>query len=309
MGLISMYDTDYLELSRLLNHIKDAYAPNTLRAYKADMEEFIAFCAKHDSNALPATPETIANFLMSTTHQVIKSSTIRRKVASISAVHRLSNLGDPTKHPEVKLCLRKIHRQLGNRFDQAYPVTRPILDQLLQVCGQDLRGIRNRALLLFAYDSMRRRSEIVSLRAEDIDYRADGGISILLRKSKTDQLGTGCWIHLGAESSAATEEWLKAASIEDGFLFRSISQLGKCNTALGEGQVGRIFKALAHKAKLEKHIVESISSHSMRVGSAQDLLIQGATLPQIMVKGGWAKTDTVMRYIERIRVPIFSQQL
>lgn len=42
----------------------------------------------------------------------------------------------------------------------------------------------------------------------------------------------------------------------------------------------------------------------MRVGGAQDLLVQGASLPQIMVKGGWAKTDTVMRYVERVRAPV-----
>ncbi len=96
----------------------------------------------------------------------IKSATIRRKVAPISAVHRLSNFEDPTKHPEVKLCVRKINRQLGSRFDQAYPVTRNMLDKLLAVCGDDLRGLRNKALFLLAYDSMRRRAELVSLRVE-----------------------------------------------------------------------------------------------------------------------------------------------
>ncbi len=68
--------------------------------------------------------------------------------------------------------------------------------------------------------------------------------------------------------------------------------------------MGRVFKSLAKAAKLNDKIVEHISGHSMRVGSAQDLMIQGASLPQIMVKGGWAKTDTVMRYIERVRSPI-----
>ena len=48
-------------------------------------------------------------------------------------------------------------------------------------------------------------------------------------------------------------------------------------------------------------MVQSISGHSMRVGGAQDLLNIGASLPQIMVKGGWSKTDTVMRYVDRVR--------
>jgi len=58
---------------------------------------------------------------------------------------------------------------------------------------------------------------------------------------------------------------------------------------------------LAKKARLEPEVVNGISGHSMRVGAAQDLLIKGASLPQIMVKGGWVKTDTVMRYIEKVR--------
>ena len=122
--------------------------------------------------------------------------------------HRLSNLADPTKHPEVKLCVRKINRQLGNRFDQAFPVTRSVLDQLLKVCGDDIRGVRDRALLLLAYDSMRRRAELVSLRVEDLEVGNHGHYSILLRRSKTDQVGSGHWVHLSQETSSAINTWL-----------------------------------------------------------------------------------------------------
>ena len=100
------------QLSDLLAHIDGAYAPNTLRAYKADMLEFIAYCDKTGRRALPANPETVAAFLMQTVSQGIKSSTIRRKVSSISAIHRLSSLEDPTKHSEVRITQRKIYRQL-----------------------------------------------------------------------------------------------------------------------------------------------------------------------------------------------------
>jgi len=164
-----MNDTSFEKLRALIDHIEGAYAPNTIRAYKADMEEFMAWCSTVNACALPAQPEVVAKFLMGTSKQGIKTSTIRRKVSSISAIHRLSNIPDPTKHSEVKLVLRKIHRALGRRFDQAYPVTRNLLEKLLAACGQDVRGKRNRALLLLAYDSMRRRSEIVSLRIEDIE--------------------------------------------------------------------------------------------------------------------------------------------
>ncbi len=289
------------QLSNLILHIEGAYAQNTIRAYKADMTEFICYCNENKLGPFPATPHDIANFLLSAMLQGIKSATIRRKVASISAVHRLSNLTDPTKHPEVKLCIRKINRHLANRFDQAFPVTRSVLDQLLNACGDDMRGVRNRALLLLAYDSMRRRAEFVSLRVENLEMGGQGRCSILLRKSKTDQVGTGQWIHLTQETTKAITIWLQAAEIKEGYLLRGIHLGDKICPELGASQVSRIFKALAKKAKLDPMVVEGISGHSMRVGAAQDLLMKGASLPQIMVKGGWVKTDTVMRYIDKIR--------
>ena len=294
-------DTAFQALNRLLVHLDGAYAPNTLRAYKADMLEFIAYCEKNGVCALPAKPETVAEFLMQTVSQGIKSSTIRRKVSSISAIHRLSSLEDTTKHSEVRIIQRKIYRQLGTRFDQAYPITRTLLTRLLAACKDDLHGLRDRALLLVAYDSMRRRSELISLRLEDVEWITDNGASILLRKSKTDQQGRGKWIHLTSETTQALHEWLVAAKINEGLIFRGVRSSGEITDGLCESRVSRIYKSLARKTGLSESIVQKISGHSMRVGGAHDLLNAGASLPQIMVKGGWAKTDTVMRYVDRIR--------
>ncbi len=296
-----MNDTSRINLEKLLHHLDGAYAPNTLRAYKADMLELIAYCEKNGVCALPAEPETVAEFLMQTVPQGIKSSTIRRKVSSISAIHRLSSLEDPTKHSEVRIIQRKIYRQLGTRFDQAYPITKALLTRLLAACEDDLHGLRDRALLLVAYDSMRRRSELISLRIEDIEWLPDNGASILLRKSKTDQQGCGKWIHLTNETSHALHQWLAAAKINEGLIFRGVKSSGVITDSLCESRISRIYKTLARKAGLSESVVQRISGHSMRVGGAQDLLSHGATLPQIMTKGGWAKTDTVMRYVDRIR--------
>ena len=238
---------------------------------------------------------------MGTLTQRIKTATIRRKVSSISAIHRLSSLPDPTKHPEVLITVRKICRQLGTRFDQAYPITKVVLNKLLAVCGSDLRGLRDRALLMLAYDCMRRRSELVSLQLEDMEWLSDEGVSFLLRKSKTDQHRSGQWIHLSTPATKAVQDWLEAAQIKEGFVLRGVRPDGSLTPSLCESRVSRIYKTLAKRAQLNKLIVQSISGHSMRVGGAQDMLVQGASLPQIMVKGGWTKTDTVIRYVERVR--------
>ncbi len=149
---------------------------------------------------------------------------------------------------------------------------------------------------------MRRRSELTSLRVKDIEWLADGA-TILLRKSKTDQHGSGKWIHLSAETTHALHQWLSTAKINEGLIFRGVRSSGAITDGLCESRISRIYKGLARKAGLSEKLVQSIGGHSMRVGGAQDLLNVGASLPQIMVKGGWAKTDTVMRYVERACSP------
>ncbi len=124
---------------------------------------------------------------------------------------------------------------------------------------------------------------------------------MLLRKSKADQQGSGKWIHLSAETTHALHQWLSTTKINEGLIFRGVRSSGTITDGLCESRISRIYKALARKAGLSEPLVQGISGHSMRVGGAQDLLNVGANLPQIMVKGGWAKTDTVMRYIERAR--------
>lgn len=172
---------------------------------------------------------------------------------------------------------------------------------MLSVCSNDLHGMRNRALLLVAYDSMRRRCELISLRIEDIEWLTKEGASILLRKSKTDQHGSGKLIHLSNETTSTEEDWLTAAQIKHGYLFRGIRAGRSITNGLCDSRISWIYKSLANQAELSKEAVEGISGHSMRVGGAQDLMSSGASLHQIMIKGGWAKTDTVMRYVERVR--------
>ena len=69
-------------------------------------------------------------------------------------------------------------------------------------------------------------------------------------------------------------------------------------------EMKRIYKRLARNANLEPKLTSKISGHSCRVGAAQDLLASGASLPIIMSKGRWSKSDTVMRYVEHINYAI-----
>ncbi|MDB2531606.1 tyrosine-type recombinase/integrase [Alphaproteobacteria bacterium] len=275
-------------------HINDAYAPNTIRAYRADFSEWINFCTKKGACPLPADPFIVSEFLLSLADAGNnRASTIRRKCASISAIHRYGYFEDPTKHPEVKIAIRKINRRLGTRFRQARPINRHLLDRMLHVCGDDLRGTRNRMILLLAYTTLRRRSELTSLRVADLTQCGDGQSLILLCQSKTDQTREGVLLALDIETTYAVKHWIELAGVSDGFLLRGIT--GKqLNQSMDPGQISRMFKSLAVKAKLDP---KQISGHSTRIGAAQDMLSGGASIGQIMAKVGWSKVDTVMRYV------------
>ena len=288
-------------LVKTIEKIEGAYAPSTIRAYRANFERFIEFCEAKDICALPADPEKVASYVVHLTKSSLKSSSIRIAVASISSVHKLNSLSDPTQHPDVKIEMRRMHRTLGRQSRQAYGITEPILEKMICATANNLRGIRDKALLLLAYDSMCRRSEITSLRVLDIKINKSENqtqIKVFLRKSKTDQDLQGKWIYLTKRSADAIEAWIKQAKLIDGFLFRGINNGIDISHELQGSQINRIYKRLAKEAALPKDIIANISGHSIRIGAAQDLLKSGASMPFIMNRGRWSKTDTVMRYLE-----------
>ena len=290
-------------LNETLISIDGAYAPSTIRAYKTSFEQFILFCEDHDVDALPANPQNVARYISKLTTSGLKSSSIRIIVAAISSIHKLNLLNDPTQHPTVKIEMRRMHRTIGRYSQQAFGINAAILERMLAATANNLRGIRDRALLLLAYDSMCRRSELVSLRIADIHPREGDNSSemkIRLRKSKTDQELQGRWIHPSKRSADAITTWINQAKLDDGYLFRGINNAIDTTQELKCSQINRIYKRLAKDAKLPKEVIDHISGHSMRVGAAQDLLKSGASMPMIMNRGRWSKTDTVMRYLEGV---------
>lgn len=125
-------------------------------------------------------------------------------------------------------------------------------------------------------------------------------LDILLRCSKTDQESAGRWLHLSERAQIALKQWLEIIKSNEGPLFRGITNHHTIKGQLGAGQVNRIYKRAARNAQLAESLIKRISGHSCRVGAAQDLVNSGASLPLIMSKGRWSKSDTVMRYVEHI---------
>lgn len=283
--------------------IDGAYSASTIRAYRADFNDFIAYCSLHNHSALPADPLIIADYIAQLVSNRRTSASIRRAITGIATIHKLNRFEDPSKDPDVILEMKRMHRKLGRASEQARAINQDILEQLLNATESNTRGARDRALLLVAYDTLCRRSELVSLQIEDVKINIKNGIestSILLRKSKTDQDSMGKWLHLSERAHIALKEWVARIILKEGQLFRGIGNSQQISSHLGGGQINRIYKRIARKAGLDESFIARISGHSMRVGHAQDLVISGASLPIIMSMGRWSKPDTVMRYVEHI---------
>ena len=285
-------------LQATIKKIDGAYAPSTIRAYKSNFENFIKFCDENNTTALPASSEIVASYIKKLSGH-LKSSSIKIAVASIAALHNLNSLEDPTQTPDVKIEMRRMYRTLGRYTKQAYGINKNLLDKMVAATDNSLRGIRDKSILLVAYDSLCRRSELVSLKVENLILdHDDGTIKLRLSKSKTDPHAFGRWLHLSSESQLALKNWLNLSKIKNGRLFRSISPSGNINNNFDASQINRIYKQLAKLAGVNDNVRRNISSHSTRVGAAQDLMSTGTSLPIIMNRGRWSKTDTVMRYVE-----------
>ena len=286
------------KLRQTIEKIEGAYAPSTIRAYKSNFENFIRFCDENNTIALPASSEIVASYIKKLSGH-LKSSSIKIAVASIAAIHNLNSLNDPTQDPDVKIEMRRMYRILGRYAKQAHGINRDLLDKMVATTDTSLRGTRDKAILLVAYDSLCRRSEIVSLECEDLIIDdEDGNVKLKLRKSKTDPHGVGKNLYLSNEAQNALKEWINRSKMSSGKLFRSVTSTGKIKDGLDSSQIGRIYKKIAARSNIDPNIIKKISSHSTRVGAAQDLMLSGAALPIIMNRGRWTKTDTAMRYIE-----------
>ena len=293
-------------LAQSVAKIDGAYAPSTIRAYKEDFLSFIQFCDDVNLHPLPAAPGTVCLFIKQLIANGKTSAGIRRAMVGLSRMHQLNLMADPCAHPDTKLEMKRMHRQLGRLSAQAYPITLETLTQMIPKKASSLRDYRDRALLLIAYDTLARRSELTSYQVQDLSTHTKGGANyycISIRRSKTDQEASGKVAHLRKATYLAIQEWLENAKITDGLLLRGIDRGNTVLPALGAGQINRIYKRLARSANLDPQIIKQISGHSMRVGAAQDLLLSGASMPMIMSRGRWSKTDTVMRYIENFTSP------
>ena len=153
-------DIKSLELETLKN-LKNSKAANTLRAYQSDFKDFSAFCTKNGLNSMPTEPKILSLYL---THLSASSkfSTLKRRIASISVIHKMKGYYLDTKHPVIMENLHGIKRVKGSVQKSKKPILindlKLIINSIYQTKQSDKRKIRDKALILVGFSGGFRRS-------------------------------------------------------------------------------------------------------------------------------------------------------
>ena len=291
-----------------LNNLKSSKANNTLRAYKSDFIDFGAFCAKHGLSSLPSEPKIVSIYL---THlsKNSKISTIRRRLVSISMVHKLKGHYLDTKHPIITENLLGIKRVKGSIQRGKKPILINHLKSIVNVIDEqkyeEIKKLRDRSIILIGFGGGFRRTELISIDHEDLEFVPEG-LKITIRRSKTDQFGEGMIKGLPYFSNeiycpvTSLKRWLKVSKIKSGPIFRRFSK-GSLLTEkrLTDQSVVLIMKEYLNLAGIEN---KNFAGHSLRAGFATVAAESGADERSIMAMTGHKTTQMVRRYIREANI-------
>jgi site-specific recombinase XerD len=277
-----------------------AKAPSTVRAYRSDWRDFETWCSGAGVTSMPAAPETVALYLAARA-DTLKPATLGRRLAAIAKAHQAAGHDSPAsmRHAAVSEVIKGIRRTRGVAQDRKAPLLAAQLIRALAAMRTDLVGTRDRALLLVGFSGAFRRSELVALDASDVEIGEDG-LTVTLRRSKTDQEGAGRKVGIPRASSRETcpvralQAWLTAANITEGPLFRSVNRHGQAGGRLSDKHVAIAVKQATAPVGLD---AKSFAGHSLRAGLVTSAAIQGRSDRSIMNQTGHRSVAMVQRYV------------
>ena len=280
-------DVKSLEIETLKN-LKNSKAENTLRAYQSDFKDFSAFCSKNGFSSIPTQPKIIALYI---THlsKSLKFSTLKRRIASISVIHKLKGHYLDTKHPIIMENLHGIKRTLGSRQKGKKPILINDLKLIIKAIGKE--KIRDKALILIGFAGGFRRSELVNIYNEDVEFVTEG-VKILVKKSKTDQSGEGI---VKAIPYFDNQEFCPVIALKNYIKYKFANKNEGRIFEISDKSVALIIKKYAEKVGLDS---SRYAGHSLRSGFATTAAEFGAEERNIMAMTGHKTTQMVRRYIQ-----------
>ena len=247
---------------------------------------------------LPTSAEAVAAFLAFDSKNGTKPTTLSRRLAAIRYAHALAGHPSPTASEAVKATLRGIKRTFRHAPVRKAPATSDRVAAMVALTGDGSRGLRDRALLLLGFAGAFRRSELVALNLEDLEFCEDG-LLVTIRRSKTDQEGDGATIAIARGSGAcpvdALLDWIAASQIASGPIFRPVSKKGRVlNRRLSDRAVADLVKAYARRAGLK---AGDFRAHSLRSGFLTLAAGKGASIFKMMDVSRHKSVETLRAYV------------
>lgn len=273
--------------------VRDSLAKNTKRAYLSDLRHFECW-----GGSIPATELMIAEFLAAYA-ETLSVATLTRRLASINKAHRARGLAGWSGSALIAGSLRGIKKRRGSSQRQAKPLLREDLFIVLSAMGDNLKAVRDRALLLVGFAGGFRRSELIEIDCKNVD-RTQQGIAITIPRSKTDQEGRGRKIGIPFGRTrwcpvTALEEWLKMGGVDGGPLFRRVDRHGNCLAQRMSGEaVSLVIKERVEAAGLDP---SDYSGHSLRSGFCTSAAQAGIASWIIRKQTGHASDVSMARYV------------
>jgi integrase len=276
-----------------------AKAEATRRTYRASWGRFLAWCDESGLSALPANPGTVALYLSHLADRGKRLATIQKALASLVEAQRAAGFPSPREDARVREVMKGIRRSLGVAPRQKDPISPSDLRAMVRSRPQTLQGLRDRALLLLGFAGAFRRSELVHLDVGDLTWGEDG-LTVTLRRSKTDQEGQGRKIGIPFGSTPewcpvrTLRRWLEAVGLEDGPLFRPVKGSTVSAARLSNQAVARLVKRATEAVGLDP---SRFSGHSLRAGLATAAAKAGKSERSIMAQTGHRSAQVARRYI------------
>ena len=275
-----------------LKNLRNSKAQNTLRAYASDFRHFKNFCIDNNVKYLPSDPRIISLYLTKLA-KTSKFSTLKRRIASISVIHKMKGHYLDTKHPIIIENLLGIKRVNGSNQKAKKPILINDLKLIINVIGEtkqvNKRKIRDKAIILVGFSGGFRRSELVNIEYEDIEF-VNEGVKIIIKRSKTDQSGEGM---TKAIPYFANKSFCPVISLKN-WIDHSESKSGKIFD-ISDKSVALIIKKYASLSGLDPN---KYGGHSLRSGFATSTAESGAEERNIMAMTGHKTTQMVRRYIQ-----------
>lgn len=274
-------------------------SPHTLAAYADDWGVFIRFCeAQSLPVSLPVSPDILALFVTSELNRNRKITTVTRRVTSIVYKHRAAGFPSPLAGGEIAILLQGARRIRCEHPNQKVAIR---VSDLQRICSETSIGItetRNRAILLFAFATALRRSNIAALDLANLDFTSRG-VVVNIGKSKTDQTGIGFQLAIptGRHETCpvkALNAWLTYRGDGAGALFQRIHNQRIDSRRLHPNRISLVIKAQMERLGIDP---ATVGAHSARAGHVTESLARGVDHLVIMRTTRHRSVASVQRYI------------